>query len=144
MEHSMPTEKIDLSLRLKHPHADMISVIEQIGMKPHIHWNKGDPRQTPTGTVLEGQRDFSYCSFPLVKKATTELDELILECLESLTLVEEVIHRFVKSGGTATLAIGWFCIGDSGDEISEATIATLARISLQVAFYLYFTAPAPV
>jgi hypothetical protein len=120
----------------------MIAVIEQIGIKPHIHWNKGDPRQTPTGTALEGQRDFSYCSFPLVKKATAELDELVLECLESLTPVEEVIQQFVISGGTATLAIGWFCIGDSGGEISKTTIAALARISLKVDFYLYLTAPA--
>jgi hypothetical protein len=138
----MPTEKIDLSLRLRHNEADMTSVIDQIGIKPHIHWNKGDARQTPTGELLEGDRDFSYCSFPLTKRTATELDELISECLESLRPVEQVIRHFVKSGGTAALAIGWFCIGDTGDEISETTIAALARTSMKIDFYLYFSAPA--
>lgn len=136
----MPTEKIDLSLRLRHDAADMLTVIEQMGIKPKIFWNKGDPRQTPAGTVLEGQRDFSYCSFPLIKRTTEDLEETILECLKSIVPVEHVLHDFVRSGGTATLAIGWFCNGDSGAEISETTIAALARISLRVDFYLYFSA----
>jgi len=133
------TAKLDLSLRLRHDSADIAPIIEHLGIKAGVHWNKGDTRRSPAGELLDGRRDFSYCSFPLIERTSEDLDEAITACLEKLAGAEHAIQGFVKSGGTASLAIGWFCLGDSGGRISCPLIAEIARISLTIDFYLYFT-----
>lgn len=65
----------------------------------------------------------------------------MLGCLERLTPFTSLLQAFVRSGGIASLAVGWF--GDSavgGDRISADAIDALAKLHLTLDLYLYFEA----
>ena len=134
----MATEKLDLSLRLRHDDADLTSMARQLGLKATVCWKKGDARHAPDGTVLNGIRDSSYCSMSLDTGSIADLEEGLSECLKKLKPKERELRNFVLSGGTASIAVGWFCSGDTGDRIPEAVITELANLRLTVDFYLYF------
>jgi hypothetical protein len=136
----MATEKIDLSLRLRHESSDLSLVSKQLGLPETAGWNKGEQNKTLQGALRPGTRDASYRSFSLGVATSTDMDDALSECLTKLSPVTGVIRAFVSSGGVASLAIGWFC--DSavgGDRISAVNIAKLAQLSLTLDFYLYLT-----
>jgi hypothetical protein len=132
------TEKLDLSLRLRHEDADLSSIARHLELKATVCWKKGDAQKAPDGTVLNGTRDSSYCSMSLDTGSIADLEEGLSECLKKLKPKERELRNFVLSGGMASIAVGWFCSGDTGDRIPEAVIAELANLRLTVDFYLYF------
>lgn len=134
----MPTKKLDFSLRLRHDSADLSTVSEQLGFASKVGWNKGDQKLSLKGLALQG-RESSYRSFPLDVVTDVGLEEAIPGCLERLMPFSSVLQAFVSSGGTASIAIGWF--GDSdvgGDRISADAIAAMAKLQLTLDLYLYF------
>jgi hypothetical protein len=135
----MATKKLDFSLRLRHELADLSTVTQQLGFASEVGWNKGDQKRSLKGLALEGQRESSYRSFPLGVVTDVGLEEAIPGCLERLMPFSSVLEAFVSSGGTASIAIGWF--GDSdvgGDRISADAIAAMAKLYLTLDLYLYF------
>lgn len=137
----MTTRKFDLSLRLRHPEADLTSMADQLGAKPTTAWTKGDRRRTLGGKPMDGTRDSSYCSIPLEVSDQTNLGNALARCAEVLTPIKRELWRLIKSGGTASIAIGWFCDGDAGDTISTEVLDKLSGLKLTLDFYLYFESP---
>jgi hypothetical protein len=136
----MATEKFDFSLRLRHDNNDLSIVTKQLGLSADSGWDKGDPNQTLQGSLRPGTRDISYRSFSLGVATSTDMDDALSECLQRLAPVASVIQSFVSSGGTASLAVGWFC--DSavgGDRIPAEIIAEMAQLNLTLDLYLYLT-----
>lgn len=125
----MATKKLDFSLRLRHDSADLSTVTQQLGFASEVGWNKGDQKLSLKGLALEGRRESSYRSFPLDVVTDVGLEETIPGCLKRLMPFSSVLQAFVSSGGTASIAIGWF--GDSdvgGDRISADAIAAMAKL----------------
>ena len=136
---NMATKKLDLSLRLRHPIADLTSIAGQLAATPTVNWVRGEPRRSIRGEPLNGVRDSSYCSIPLGITESTELDEVLSRCIERIAPIKRELHQLVQSGGTAAIAIGWFCNGDAGGSISADAVMRLSRLKLSLDFYLYFS-----
>lgn len=136
----MATEKFDFSLRLRHDNSDLSLVTKQLGFSANVGWDKGEQNRTLQGLPRPGTRDASYRSFSLGIATSTDMDDALSECLKKLAPVTSVIRSFVSSGGTASLAVGWFC--DSavgGDRIPAEIIAEMAQLNLTLDLYLYLT-----
>ena len=138
----MGTTKLDLSLRLRHPEADLSPIAQRLGLTPSWRWTKDDPRSTPLNPELEGSRSASYCSIPLPIEQATDMDAALTDALKVISPAEQELKALVNSGGTASMAIGWFCDGDAGARISDTIVARMARLKLTVDVYLYFSPPA--
>jgi hypothetical protein len=104
----MATRKLDFSLRLRHDKDDLSVVTRQLGIASEVGWNRGDPKVSLKGLPLEGQRDFSYRTFPLGVVTDVDVDvdvdveAAIPECLERLMPFSSVLQSFVNSDGTAS------------------------------------------
>jgi hypothetical protein len=141
----MPTEKFEFSLRLRDGSKDLSTVTKQLGFSVNSGWDKGEQNRTLQGSLRPGTRDASYRSLNLGVATSTSLDDGISECLQKLVPVASVVQSFVRSGGMASLAVGWF--GDhavGGDRVSAEIIAEMARLNLTLDLYLYLTPNSPI
>jgi hypothetical protein len=135
----MATRKLDFSLRLRHDKDDLSVVTRQLGIASEVGWNRGDPKVSLKGLPLEGQRDFSYRTFPLGVVTDVDVEAAIPECLERLMPFSSVLQSFVNSGGTASIAVGWFGDADvGGGRISADAVTDMAKLRLTLDLYLYF------
>jgi hypothetical protein len=136
----MATTKLEFSLRLRHDTDDLSQLTQQLGFVTDVGWNKGEKNRAIDGSLRDGIRDLSYRSFPLGIAASVDMDDAICECLTKLTPFSSELRSFVNSGGIASFAVAWFC--DSavgGDRIPAEHIAEMARLSLTLDVYLYFS-----
>lgn len=136
----MATEKLEFSLRLRHDTADLSTVTADLGLVADAGWDKGDPNRTLQGAPRSGMRDDSYRSFSLGVVHDTDLSDALDPCIQKLTPWASVLQSFVSSGGTATLAVGWFCdsaIG--GGSVPQSSLAEMARLRLTLDLYVYLT-----
>jgi hypothetical protein len=137
----MATEKISISLRLRHSSQNLSAITAQLGLVAGAGWDKGEPKSTLCGSPQSGKRDESYRTFNLGDATSTEMSGAISECLQRLKPVGHVIRSFVDGGGTASLAIGWFCNSAvEGDRVSRDMLEGMAELSLTLDLYLYLTA----
>jgi hypothetical protein len=68
-----------------------------------------------------------------------DLNEALSTNIDRIASIKRQLQQLVRSGGTASIAIGWFCNGDSGASISSETVTRLSRLRLTLDFYLYFS-----
>lgn len=130
------TIKFDLSLRLRHPSADLSPIVRSLGLTPDVAWMKGDQRRTPAGNALPGTRDASYCSARL-SVTDEDLETALSKCLDVIAPAGQMLATVAASGGAAVIAIGWFCDGDSGAAIPADMVARAAALQLGLDVYLY-------
>jgi hypothetical protein len=114
---------------------------KRLGLPVAQLWTKGDPRRTPKGDLLAGTRDTSYCSISLEVGDTLDLAEAMASSLSLIEMAGEELKGIVQTGGTASIAIGWFCSGDAGASVPAHLVAKLAQLDLTLDFYLYFSPP---
>ena len=135
----MSAYKADLSLRLHHPHQQLQRVAQILGLKPSQFWTRGDTRHTPKGDPLEGTRDESYCSVPLKISSISNLAEALSEGVRRITPAKEVLKDIVESGGSASIAVGWFCKGDVGARLPQELLAEMANLKVTLDLYVYLS-----
>jgi len=144
----MATEKLDFSLRLRHDRKSLSNIAQQIGLSARVAWDIGEQNKRLDGKLSPGVRDNSYRTYDLGDETSTgdeagvDLDDAISKYLHKLEPLKSTIRSLVKSGGTASLAIGWFCdsaIG--GDQISSETLRKMADLRLTLDLYLYMSVP---
>lgn len=131
------TDRFDLSLRLRHESATLTDIIRALSATPDVSWEKGDPRRTPSGKMLSGAYQFSYCSIPIDGASVADLDEALRLLVKRLDRHKTTIRDFVATGGVASAAVGWFMDNTTGARIQSATIALLADFRVTVDLYLY-------
>jgi hypothetical protein len=74
-----------LNLRISHPNLDPQLVSEKLGLAAQTAWRSGDPRQTPKGTPLGGNRSQGYWSAdPFSYGWRDSADALVEDALEEL------------------------------------------------------------
>ena len=136
----MTTRKIEFSLRLRHESADLTPIVRQLGFHASAIWKRGDHKSNnPGGPVNPGGHEASYCNLKLGVAATTSLEDGLLESIARLQPKAAEIEKFVRSGGTASLAIAWFSDAVGGDRIPASVVADLARLNLTLDIYLYLS-----
>jgi hypothetical protein len=132
------TTKLECSLRLRHPEADLAPIAKSIGLRVSTGWVRGDTRKSPKGTVLGGVREDSYCSMDLGTYKRMNVADALGKCLEQLKPSKRKLQKLVRSGGTVSIAIGWFCKGDVGASIPTSIVETLSKLGITLDLYIYF------
>jgi hypothetical protein len=134
----MRPQRTKLSLHIRHPTRNLLSVCQVLGLQPKILWKKGDERQTPKGTKTGGTRENSYCAIELGAASKVRLSEKLEVALRMLKRHRALLRRLHSTGGRASFYIGWFCEGDTGEELGYEVLDGMAdlRIALDLNIYV--------
>lgn len=134
----MATEKLEFSLRLLHDREHLVGVTQQLGLAVRAGWDKGEQKRTLGGAPRPGTYAESYRSLSLGEAVNTDMDDGISECLKKLAPLAKVIHGFVRSGGVAILAVGWFFNSTvGGGRIPPEALTRMSKLGLTLDLYLY-------
>jgi hypothetical protein len=128
---------VTVSLRITSPVMSAGAMVAAIGMSPSRAWSKGEARSTPIGNPLEGVRDLSYASFPLVRKQRSLLSHVLAKCEGQLADRAAILEVIRESGGTTELFIGWFLDRSGGDTLPPRLMMSLANLGLALSFDIY-------
>lgn len=137
----MGTQKLEFSLRLRHPTASLYDVTKSLELQVSVLWNKGEQKKHLDQSDRAGVFDNSYCSLVLPIPKTTELAAGLSECMEKLKPKSAQLIEFVRTGGTASLAVAWFSDAVGGDTVPSKLLAELSQMNLNLDFYLYSSPP---
>src|SRR5260370_39223721 len=127
-----------LSLRLRHPSIRSEEISRAIGLQPSIHWNAGEPRVSPDGTVLGGVRDQTYWSSRILHSESVDLTDALAASLSSLEPHKDFLLDFVATGAEIEYFIGWFTTDTSGGETLDwELLQRLAALHINVGLDVY-------
>ncbi|MBR0784207.1 DUF4279 domain-containing protein [Bradyrhizobium iriomotense] len=128
--------RAQLSLKLTHPTRDLSDVCKALGLEPNRIWKKGDERRTPKGSLLGGKCNSSYCSIEL-PSSRKSLAKQIEIALKRFTPHGAVLRRLSSTGGTVSLAVGWFLDEHSGELLGNDLLLALTRLRISLEFHVY-------
>jgi hypothetical protein len=133
----MADARFKISLRLRHPSMDPRDITKAIGMDARIQWKAGDRRVTPTGTLLEGNREDSYWCLSFPDDPLRSLADALETHVASLRDCTQFLDEFHASGGSAEFFIGWFVDRNSGDVLDWSLLHELAELHVSLSFDVY-------
>jgi len=125
-----------LSLRARHGTKDLSIIPTTLGMEAQRIWKRGEPRQAPAGTLLDGAYGASYCSIEF--GVLTDLPQSIAAALTVLKPHSEFLQSLAEDGVQFAFFVGWFSEEQSsGGTLGVKLLQDLAdlRISLELNFY---------
>lgn len=135
---SQPSYRFRISLRLRHPAADLSACTTQFGLEPSRQWVVGEARTSPRGHVLEGVWPDSYWTTPLDVHADEDLEQALDRTTRWLAPHAPFLARHRASGGTSALFIGLFLEGfNAGFLLSPSLLASYAALDMALEFDLY-------
>lgn len=102
----------------------------------------GEPRMTPKGDKLKGNREETYWTARLHKKKNLSSRKIALEdfLTDRLTIVKESKRYFShirKTGGRIEFLIGLFCNKNMGAELPSSLLATMGQLGIDLALDIY-------
>jgi hypothetical protein len=125
-----------ISLRLRHPEAELGSLLERWGLKVGRSWRAGTPCTTPAGRPLEGIWPDSYAYSSLPMDGTT-LAHRLRKILTRIEPFGPELAAFVEGGGSAELFVGWHFERNSGDVLDWDLLRRLAECRLSLSLDIY-------
>lgn len=133
----MGSSKFDISLRLKHPELELGIFCNTLGLEPTRKWKAGEQRTTPSGTLLEGIYDFSYCSCRLSPSDDQELLDTLKGYNEIFKPHKELFHQIRATGGRIEYFIGWYINGNAGEIFDLDLFVSLIDLGIEIALDVY-------
>ncbi len=126
-----------ISLRLRHPNANVGELLKKWGFSVGRAWVAGDKRTTGRGKPLDGIWPDSYAYADLEFPEGLRLSASLSHVIEGLAEVRSEIATFVEEGGYAELFVGWIFEGNSGDQLDWKLLDSLANIRLALSLDIY-------
>src|SRR3954469_12682799 len=126
-----------LSVQLRHPSADLGPIPAAVGRVPTSIWKQGERKRDRAGSLVGDVMFSSYCSFAFEPRPGADLDAAIAAATLALEPARALLEQLQKSGGEASVAIGWITSGDSGDVVSSQSVRALASLGLSIQLYVY-------
>jgi hypothetical protein len=105
--------------------------------EPRFQWKADDHRVTPTGALLEGYREESYCCLRFPDEEQNSLADALERHVARLRNCKPFLDDFHASGGSAEFFIGWFVDRNSGDELHWSLLRELAELHISLSFDVY-------
>jgi hypothetical protein len=115
-----------------------------LGLQPEWKRKIGEPRTTPTGVLLGGVYDWSYCTFNLIPHADEELHEMLDRVVDGLLQHEALFRRIQDGGGSTEFFIAWYSTGNTGDTFGNALLSKLGVLRIDLALDVYGESRQPV
>ena len=121
-----------VSLQVRHPTAPAEQVAALVGLEPDRSWTAGEARTTPTGSLLDGVREESYCAFRLGQGSDGELAECLREVIESLKPRKAELAQLRSTGGSLLLFASWQALGDTGEIFEGKLLGDIAALGIDL------------
>jgi hypothetical protein len=96
-----------------------------------------DKRTAPGGEPLDGIYEKSFCLFHFDCHEEELLSEMIERVSDSLLPHEALFHRIRDDDGRIELFIGWFSIGNTGEDFSWKLLSQLGGLKIDLGFDVY-------
>lgn len=131
-----------ISLRVRHPTADLEAIGLELALEPKVSWKAGEPRLTPKGAALTGVRSESYWSSPLIRdgkrhSGDQSLEDELATVIAQLLPAREKFFRIRAEGGGVELFIGIFGDGNCGVILGPELLSRTGALGVTLAFDIY-------
>ncbi|MGY2224952.1 DUF4279 domain-containing protein [Pseudomonas gingeri] len=136
---NMNSYTFSVSLRFSGPDFDPRTVADYLELEPKWVHEKGLPRVSPSGKILGGTYEESYCSFPLCKKRDGNLYEFLLSELEKIKHHSEKIIKHTSLGNSVEFFIGWYGSGNIGETFKSDLMSRLGELNIDLSLDIYQT-----
>ena len=141
-DHCMSEYEFTVSLRLRHPAIDPLSITQQLGIEPQHTWKAGDPRRDPAGGALVGVYHESYwmgrlMDEPQLSSARLSVESVLLEKLTHLRRSQDFLEQLHAEGGIAELQVSLYAREAFRLELSGESLGLLGRLGLSVALEVH-------
>lgn len=138
----MSEYEFTVSLTLRHPAIDPLSITQQLGIKPQHTWRAGDPRRDPAGGALVGVYHESYwmgrlMDEPQLSSARVSVESVLLENLTHLRRSQDFLEQLHAEGGVAELHVSLYARQAFRLELSGESLGLLGRLGLSVALEVH-------
>jgi uncharacterized protein DUF4279 len=138
----MSRYEFTISLRIRHPQIDPLTITQALGIQPQHTWQAGTPRLGPTGESLEGRYRESYwmgrlMEQPQLSSAQVSVEGVLLETLAHLRRSQSFLEQLHAEGGVAELYVSLFARADFRLDLSAAALGLLGRLGLAVALDIH-------
>lgn len=121
-----------VSLQVRHPTASAEHVVALVGLELQRSWTAGDARTTSTGRPLEGEREETYCAFPLGQGSNGELARCLREAVFSLEPRKDELESLRSTGGSLLFYASWEAMGDTGEVFERELLQDIAALGIDL------------
>lgn len=127
-----------VSLRVFHPAMDPQLITDTLGMQPNKVQKVGNPRTTPTGTVLELCYSRSYWSFSFTTPDDSDVEEFLARTVEGLRQHRSFFWKILDTGGDVEFFIGLFADGvNIGTTLPHELLMILGDLGINLELDIY-------
>jgi Domain of unknown function (DUF4279) len=126
-----------VSLRIRHPTIDPLTITATLGLEPQHTWQAGQPRCDPAGAEVGGAHRDSYwlgrlMEEPQLSSAGASLEAVILKILSNLRRAQTFLEQLDAEGGVAELLVSLYAREDFRLELPSNSLALLGRLHLAI------------
>jgi hypothetical protein len=142
----MSDYEFTISLRIRHPSIEPLTITKTLGIEPQHTWRAGDARRSPTGEALEGSYRESYwmarlMQEPELSSGRSSVESVVLQTLAQLRRAHGFLEQLVTNGGIAELHVSLFARENFRLDLSAEALTTLGRLGLAVALEIHPHSP---
>ncbi|HEY6482457.1 MAG TPA: hypothetical protein VIY54_02920 [Steroidobacteraceae bacterium] len=127
-----------VSLRARHPKANLGVLSETLRLEPAHSWTAGEPRRSQSGAPLGGKHRDSYWAAPLPAQMaganSMPLEVFLSQQLVQLGRHRECFARLQSDGGELSLLIELSPVANAALTLSAAIARKLADLNMDVEF----------
>jgi hypothetical protein len=126
-----------VSLRIRHPTIDPLTITTTLGLEPQHTWRAGQPRCDSAGAELGGAHRDSYwlgrlMEQPQLSSDGASLEAVILKILSNLRRAQPFLEQLSAEGGVAELLVSLYAREDFRLELPSNSLTLLGRLHLAV------------
>lgn len=123
-------EIYNVILMINHPTEKLEVITAALGIEPHHKWQAGQPRTTPTGTLLPGVNRETYWGFSDGIAGHRYFFETVVELLEKLEAAAEYMQYLLASGGRINLVVHLPGHTNIGDSLAPTDLLRMGRLGI--------------
>jgi hypothetical protein len=132
--------KYKITLRITHPSMDAEDIAIQLGLQASRRWSAGSRRTTPTGTLLSGVNDVTFCMFELEvpMEMIGDLGSALSLWTKKLFAAKSFFDHIRSTGGTIEYFIGVFMEkGNTGVVMEVSLMNQLVELGIGLSLDIY-------
>lgn len=133
-------ESFSISLVIRHPEMRPGTLTDALGFSPSRQWGVGEQRQTPKGTILEGEYDHTMWIHTVSFQQDRHFFDRVLDIVANLEKFEDFLEKLVETGGSIRLNIRLPGNLNVGDELQPESLEKLARLHIGLSVEVFPTA----
>jgi hypothetical protein len=127
------SRRFRVELFIVHPTIDPAVITTTLAMESKYFWRVGDPRVTPKGTVLTGNRVDTRWRFSAEYTISDQwFADKVDDLIHRLESHKSFLLELHATGGQSTLIVQFLGDGYFGDKISIATLAKFVDLGLSL------------